>query len=286
VIFLRQKSLLKLVSNLEKENNLTVAICQLTSTNNIQHNINCIKKLISQITEQQKVDFIGFPENALYLKTDEADKFEGAFLLSDPIIQDLSEFCSRAQVTVHLGSINLIQDENIYNCSLWLEPGQAPEAIYKKIHLFDVEVGDQKLQESDTYSHGENPKVFDFKGWKLGFSICYDLRFSELFYTYAKQQVDLILVPSAFLVSTGTAHWHTLLKARAIECQSYVLAAAQSGPHGGKRNSYGHSLCVDPWGKIIAEVETVSPDFFIVELSKGKIDKVRSQIPMSSHRRL
>jgi nitrilase len=128
----------------------------------------------------------------------------------------------------------------------------------------------------------------ELKGWKIGLSICYDLRFSELFLTYAKQAVDLILVPSAFLVPTGRAHWHVLLRARAIEAQAYVLAAAQGGKHiSGKaqRETFGHTLAVGPWGEVISELEE-APGHIIIELRPESITKVREQIPMDGHRRL
>jgi predicted amidohydrolase len=151
--------------------------------------------------------------------------------------------------------------------------------------LFDIQLaGQEAIRESDEFNHGDGPSILDIKGWKWGLSICYDLRFSELYSKYAHQAVDIISVPAAFLVPTGEAHWHTLLRARAIESQAFVVASAQSGSHKGIRETYGHSLIVNPWGAILLDMTTVGVS--VMELKKSDIKRVREQIPMSSHRRL
>lgn len=136
--------------------------------------------------------------------------------------------------------------------------GRSP---YQKIHLFDIKLeGQEAFRESDEFANGTLPAIIDVKGFKIGLSICDDVRFSELYHQYHRHQVDVITVPSAFLVTTGLAHWHTLLRGRAIEGQCYVVAPAQTGVHtsahgkAGQRETFGHSLAVNPWGEILVEV--------------------------------
>ncbi|NJM10425.1 MAG: hypothetical protein HC883_06135 [Bdellovibrionaceae bacterium] len=174
------------------------------------------------------------------------------------------------------------------NSTILFEAGKGPRVVYTKVHLFDVDVeGAPPVRESELFVNGDHPAILDFHGWKIGLSICYDLRFAELYLNYA-QAVDLILVPSAFLVPTGEAHWHTLLRARAIEAQAYVAAPAQGGEHGSGdqfRSTYGHSLVVDPWGRVVVDMK-LETGLQTVELVREAIEKVRRQIPMKSHRRL
>jgi predicted amidohydrolase len=130
----------------------------------------------------------------------------------------------------------------------------------------------------------------EVKSWRIGLSICYDVRFSELYSNYAKEGAHLILVPSAFLVPTGAAHWHILLRARAIESQAFVIAAAQAGEHvgvhGEKRTTYGHSLAIDPWGEILADLGEAGPKVEVVTLDPARLERVWRQIPQAQHRRL
>jgi len=164
--------------------------------------------------------------------------------------------------------------------------------VYRKIHLFDVDVVGQKpVRESDVFARGTETSVFEIKGWKFGSSICYDVRFPELYLRYAREEVDAILVPAAFLTTTGRAHWEILLRARAIESQAYVLAAAQGGTHqgikGGTRETHGHSMIVDPWGLIVEEIQDSSEVRVArATLKVDRIEAVRRQIPMKNHRTL
>ncbi|NJL72346.1 MAG: hypothetical protein HC888_12600, partial [Candidatus Competibacteraceae bacterium] len=182
-------------------------------------------------------------------------------------------------------------DGKFRNCTIWFRAGHSPRIVYSKIHLFDVDVeGAPPVRESDHFHPGEAPAVLHVKGWKIGLSICYDLRFAELYLRYA-QSVDLILIPAAFLVPTGEAHWHVLVRARAIEAQAYVAAPAQAGGHrsvgrpSAVRATYGHSLVVDPWGVVLADLGS-GVGLKVVTLEREAIAKVRRQIPMAGHRRL
>lgn len=171
-------------------------------------------------------------------------------------------------------------------------------AHYDKLHLFDIDVPSNKLsestsryRESDSYAHGrlDERALTTFRlpesDLVIGLTICYDLRFGELYRGLAEQGAQLIVVPSAFTTQTGEAHWHTLLRARAIENQIFVLAAAQCGTHASGRQTYGHSLIIDPWGTIIAE-KSNGQGLLIAEIDLSYIEKLKKKIPINRHRRL
>ena len=190
-----------------------------------------------------------------------------------------------------LGSVPISDNQKLYNSSIWIEPSLPARISYSKIHLFDITLTGQKpIRESDVFASGSGPSILNYLNWKFGQSICYDLRFAELYSEYAKADVSAILIPSSFLIPTGKAHWETLVRARAIESQCYVIASAQSGAHQSvqgafTRHTYGHSLVVSPWGEKLVEMTgTVGIEIF--ELDLDVVDRVRQQIPMKNHRRL
>ena len=268
-----------------------VALAQLNSNDDTHRNLKKILELIDEACLQNpKPDLIIFPENSVFFRMSSADKVEA--LPTDSGIWDvLKNKAKSLSVHLHLTTALIDTDQKIYNGSILIRPDGKLELVYRKIHLFDIALTGQKpIRESDVFQFGKKVHIFLIKGFKFGSSICYDIRFSELYAHYAKEEVDVILVPSAFLVKTGEAHWHTLLKARAIESQCYVLAPAQTGNHfsvNGKnqRETYGHSVVVGPWGEIIKE----KPDqvgLISADLLKSEIHRVREQIPMKSHRRL
>lgn len=238
-------------------------------------------------------DIVCFPENALYLRLNEKTPIPPIEANSE-FLKELSKWAVRNKSVIHIGSVPLRRHDKIFNSSIVLTADGAVHDNYQKIHLFDVDVqGEKRVRESDTFAHGTEPCVFTVKGWTFGSSICYDVRFAELYLHYAKLGVDVILVPAAFLVATGRAHWEILIRARAIECQAYLLAAAQGGTHvgvqGGSRSTYGHSMIVDPWGEVIAACpENFQENDRILRavLKRDLIDRVRAQIPMKNHRRL
>lgn len=267
---------------------LKVAITQMTSVDDVEKNLTQMVDLLGQISEP--VDLVLFPENCLYLRVQEGETVP--FLqLSHPVFEKLSEEAKKRKWALHLGSVPVELPEGKFNCSLLIDENGTVQPTYQKIHLFDIQLMDQKpIRESDVFHYGTEPVVLKLKNWKLGQSICYDLRFSELYRLYALHEVDAILVPSAFLVKTGQAHWEPLLRARAIESQAYVLASAQAGRHQSVkgtavRETYGHAMAIDPWGQILVQLEK-SPSVEIVTLSRQRIAEVRQQIPMKEHRRL
>jgi predicted amidohydrolase len=160
-------------------------------------------------------------------------------------------------------------------------PNGARIARYDKIHLFAFERGEERYDEGRTIEPGSDLVAFDAPCGRVGLSVCYDLRFPELY--RALGELALILVPAAFTATTGAAHWHLLLRARAVENQCYVLAAAQGGAHPNGRRTYGHSLLVDPWGEIVAEIEE-GPGIVVGEVVAGRLADVRAQLPALRHR--
>lgn len=273
-----------------KTNHLKIAIVQMSSSDNVEANCLQIKSQLNESLKMGKFDLIVFPENALYLRIDSTTPMKN-FDLSEDIFQQLHQWCLVNKKTILLGSVPVRSHGDIYNATILIGPKERAKIVYKKIHLFDVDVeGVPQFRESDQFQRGVEPAVIDILGWKIGLSICYDLRFSELYLEYAKQEVDLIFVPAAFLVPTGKAHWHVLLRARAIESQCFVVAPAQKGPHisetKAERHSFGHALIVSPWGEVLVDLGEAASAIQIVELDHSQLSRVRKQIPMKNHRHL
>jgi predicted amidohydrolase len=269
---------------------LVVAVVQMTSVDDIEANLQQMNSLLEDIFKSEKPRLLCFPENCLYLRVVEGEKIEG-LTLEHPAFSFLAGLARKYTAYLHLGSVPLFHEGHLYNSSVLITPNGDINPTYQKLHLFDIQLeGQSPIRESDVFRHGQKPNVIEVDGWRIGETICYDVRFAELFSQYARQEVDLILVPAAFLVKTGEAHWEILLRARAIESQAYVMASAQAGTHVGKygktRETFGHSLVIDPWGLVIGQVEMNQPGYRVAKLSRERIDKVREQIPMKSHRRL
>lgn len=271
------------------DSRLRVVVLQLQSVDLVSKNTEQVLDLLAPIRPEEKPTLVCLPENALYMRLKEGERIEGLHL-KDECFRRLSNVAREKNLILHVGSVPLNWQGKLANSSVLIGPEGEVSASYQKVHLFDIELeGQRPIRESDVFHHGAGAASMDVNDWKFGQTICYDLRFSELFSLYAKQGVDAIVVPSAFLTKTGEAHWHVLLRARAIESQCYVIAAAQAGVHesgSGRRETYGHSLVVDPWGRVIAEASADRPEALIVHLEKAEIAKVRRQIPMSRHRRL
>lgn len=197
-------------------------------------------------------------------------------------IERFGEVATRNNIWVHLGSIPVVHDTGpqLANRSVVISAKGQIEARYDKIHLFDVDLkSGESWRESSAYVGGDTPVILNTPLGKMGLAVCYDIRFPDLFSAYAKAGVDIITLPSAFTVPTGAAHWHALLRARAIESECFVIAAAQCGLHEDGRETYGHSLVVDPWGKVILDMGT-TPGLAFVDLNLDKIPEVRQQIPV------
>lgn len=273
-------------TNLMKDE-LNVVICQLTSTNSVADNDKQIQKLISNIPNLSDVDIISLPENCFFMRMKEGETVQ-YLTLEDPLFKFYKEFAAKHNLMIHFGATPLQVADQKFNATVVVMPDGSIETPYQKIHLFDIHLENKPpVRESDAFSKGSKPKMLSYLGWNLGFTVCYDLRFSELFLYYQLKGADLVFIPSAFLVETGKMHWEILNRARAIEGQYFVVSAAQGGSHSETRKTFGNSLAVDPWGSVIAiQKDDSKPSIIQVKLNKEVLRKVRKQIPMRDHRRI
>ncbi|WP_244466975.1 carbon-nitrogen hydrolase family protein [Devosia geojensis] len=205
----------------------------------------------------------------------------------NPHLERAAGIARRHGVHLHVGSLAVaLPDGRFANRSVLFSPDGRVEATYDKIHLFDATLaGLRDYRESATYRGGERAVTAPVGDFTLGLAICYDMRFPRLFNTLAKSGAQVMAVPAAFTVPTGEAHWHVLLRARAIETGSYVIAAAQGGHHANGRATYGHSLIVNPWGRIVAEVEGDAPGVIVAEVELEKVADARARIPVLANER-
>lgn len=282
------------------KSSLGIGIVPMTSGDNVEVNLaNILKQL--EFYKDKRTDLIVFPENSLYFNFNKNLLKTDALTLNHVAFHTLADWAKRRKCYLHMGGVPVNDEGTVYNASVLLTPEGERKIIYRKIHLFDVDVNGNVWRESLSVSAGAQPEIIDIRDWKVGLSICYDLRFSELFLHYHRAEVDLILVPSSFIVPTGRAHWHTLLKARAIETQAFVAAAAQGGIHTsdraelGFKQTWGQSLIFEPWGvelgatasfdELEGEKNTLQTPLWS-ELDPTLIQKARQQIPLLGHRRL
>lgn len=205
---------------------------------------------------------------------------------TDPLLADFRSLARGLKIHVHVGSLALrAGSDRAVNRSFLIDPQGEIAARYDKIHMFDVDLpGGETYRESRTYQPGETAVLGDLPWGRIGLTICYDLRFPALYRALAEAGASFLAVPSAFTRQTGEAHWHVLLRARAIENGSFVLAAAQGGRHENGRETYGHSLVVDPWGRIVAEGGD-APGVVLAEIDVAEIAAARSRIPSLQHGR-
>ena len=204
----------------------------------------------------------------------------------DEVLAAVRDAAARAGIWVHLGSLALKrEDGKLANRGFVIDDGGAIRATYDKMHLFDVDLSTgESWRESASYAPGERAVVVETPVGPLGLSICYDLRFSDLYRALTDAGAKLIAIPAAFTVPTGQAHWHVLMRARAIENGSFVFAAAQGGDHENGRSTFGHSLVVDPWGRILAEGGT-EPGVVFADIDPTEVPLARSRIPSLQHGR-
>lgn len=206
----------------------------------------------------------------------------------DETIRRIREAASTSGVWVLIGSAVVApngSDGKLANRSLLIDSDGVIRGRYDKMHLFDVNVGsDDVYRESDTYQGGTKLELVETPWGKLGMTVCYDLRFPHLYRDYAKAGATMLTVPSAFTRPTGAAHWHVLLRARAIECGAFVLAPAQTGDHPGGRKTYGHGLVVDPWGDVLVD-QGETPGIAYADIDINAAKNARARIPALKHDR-
>jgi predicted amidohydrolase len=264
------------------------AAVQLTSTSNEQANWEVARDLIERAV-RSGATFVATPENTNYLGP-HAEKVRRAEPLDGTTCSRFADLARRHGIHLLLGSFNEKSDElhRCYNTSVLFSPTGDILAIYRKLHLFDVDVpGGVRFSESVTCKPGESVCTVSTPLGRFGLTICYDLRFPELYRRLADEGADVLLVPSAFTLATGKDHWEPLLRARAIENQCYVIAPAQHGRHddGGLTQTWGHAVIVDPWGIPVATASD-GPGLALAEIDLERIGTVRQAIPVRTHRRL
>ena len=268
---------------------IVVAAAQMTSTADVEANLATAESLIAE-GARRGAALVGLPENFAFLRS-EGEPVPDAQALDGPWAGRMADAARRHRVAVLLGSLpeRVAGDTRIFNTSVLLGKDGATLAVYRKIHLFDIDIpGMEHLKESRSVRGGDTPVVAelpDAPPVTLGLSICYDLRFPELYRDLVRRGARILAVPSAFTDRTGKDHWEVLLRARAIENLAFVLAPAQTGVHGRGRASHGHAMVVDPWGAILAQV----PDgegVAVAELDFERQDRLRRELPALAHRRL
>ena len=264
---------------------LVVAAVQLNSQLDVAQNLESCRQLVGRAATRG-AELVLLPENFAYFGP-EADKRALAESVSDGrISKALMDMAREFRVCVVGGGFpeRSGDPERPHNTLLVVGADGSQLATYRKIHLFDVELGNGgSYSESAATSAGTAPVVVDVAGFKLGLSICYDLRFPELYRALTEQGAEALLVPAAFTLHTGKDHWHVLLRARAIECQAFVVAAGQHGAHPGSRQTYGHSLVADPWGTVIAEASD-GVGVVTATLERARLESVRRSLPSLKHR--
>ena len=237
----------------------------------------------------EDADMLFTPEMSAVLDRDRA-RAEGTIVTEDRDIAlaAVREAAAKHGLWVHLGSLAVRSEAGggrFANRSFVIDDTGAIRARYDKMHLFDVDLPDgQSIRESASYAPGAEAVVVDTPWGRLGLAICYDLRFPQLFQALSAAGATILAIPAAFTVPTGQAHWHVLMRARAIETASFVIAATQTGTHADGRRTYGHSLVVDPWGGILVDMGE-APGVALVELDLARIAEARARIPVLQHRR-
>ena len=206
---------------------------------------------------------------------------------NSPAVARCSAIARETGLHLHVGSMVVARPDGRYaNRSVLFGPDGAVNATYDKIHLFDATLpGDREYRESATYAGGDTAVVGDAAGMKLGLTICYDVRFPALHRALAEAGAEVITVPAAFTVPTGEAHWEILLRARAIETGCYVIAAAQAGRHENGRSTYGHSMIIDPWGKIVGQLGGDGPGVLVVDIDLKAVAEARGRVPALANAR-
>jgi len=266
--------------------NFRVGLIQMRSVRAPRQNIDAAAKLIAE-AKAAGADYVQTPEMTNIMD----DRRESLFATimpeeADPSLAAFRETARMHRLWLHVGSLAIkLSPDKAVNRSFLIDPKGEIAARYDKIHMFDVDLaGGESYRESRSYRAGEAAITADLPWGRLGLTICYDLRFPALYRALAEAGASFLAIPSAFTRQTGEAHWHVLMRARAIENTCYVLAAAQGGKHENGRETFGHSLVVDPWGRVIAE-GGVEPGVVMADIDLADITTARARIPSLQHGR-
>jgi deaminated glutathione amidase len=261
------------------------AAIQLTSLPDVDKNLAQAEEFID-LAARQGAELVGLPENFPFLGADD-DKVSQAQRISEGTEKFLKTMAQRYQVTLLGGGFPILAESGrVHNTALLIGPDGRELSRYQKVHLFDVNVPDgNTYQESKTVVAGTDlPQVYHSEDLgSLGLSVCYDVRFPELYRTLSKAGADVLFVPAAFTAYTGKDHWQVLLQARAIENTCYVIAPAQTGEHYQRRHTHGHAMIIDPWGVVLADAGT-QPGVAIAAIEPTRLAQVRRQMPSLQHR--
>jgi deaminated glutathione amidase len=265
---------------------LRVACIQLNSGPDIAANLDLAAAQV-RAAQQAGAEFIALPENASLMVADRAEKFARAKTeATHPALPFFADLARSTGTWIMAGSHAIkLNDQQLANRCYLFNPAGERVAAYDKIHLFDVDLPTgESHRESASFKPGDRAMLADTPWGKLGMTICYDVRFAALYRKLAQAGASIITVPSAFTVPTGRAHWHILLRTRAVETGCFVLAPAQCGTHDGGRQTFGHSLIINPWGEILAEAHN-NTGYILADLDLDEVVRVRSALPSLKHDR-
>jgi deaminated glutathione amidase len=265
----------------------TAAMVQMCTGLLPEHNLEQGTRLIRQAAADG-ADYVQTPEVSNMIQANRKAMFEHLAAEEDDIsLKAYRALAAELKIHLHIGSLALrATPDRAVNRSFLIGPDGAVIASYDKIHMFDIDLpGGESYRESANYQPGETAVISDLPWGRIGLTICYDLRFPALYRALAESGASFLTVPSAFTVRTGEAHWHTLLRARAIENGCFVFAAAQAGTHESKRQSYGHSLIVAPWGEVLAEGGGTETGVFMAKIDPAKVETARKSVPSLQHGR-
>jgi len=264
-----------------------VAVIQMTSSAEVQQNLQTAAKLINEAVKQ-KAQLIVLPENFGFMGFDDAARMAIAEEYGTGVLQEFLETQARQHDVWIIGGtipIKTLSPDRVRSASLLFDNQGQCVSRYDKIHLFDVYVADinKNYVESASTEPGERVVISKTPFGKLGLSICYDIRFPELYRQQIQEGAELLAIPAAFTQVTGEVHWEILCRARAIENLAYVFASGQSGTHENGRQTYGHSLIIDPWGKVLAKIET-GEGVIVADIDLQAQQEIRKKFPSLSHR--
>jgi deaminated glutathione amidase len=244
-------------------------------------------KLIREAAAQG-ADYVQTPEVSNMIQANRKAMFEHLAAEEDDLsLKAYRALAAELKIHLHIGSLALrFSPDKAVNRSFLIGPDGNVLASYDKIHMFDIDLpGGESYRESANYQPGETAVISDLPWGRIGLTICYDMRFPALYRALAEAGASFLTAPSAFTVRTGEAHWHTLLRARAIENGCFMFAAAQAGTHESKRQSYGHSLIVDPWGIVLAEGGATETGVILAKIDPAKVETARKTVPSLQHGR-
>ena len=263
-----------------------VGLVQMRSGRTPSQNVDAATKLIKE-AKSGGADYVLTPEMTNILERKREDLFAAiATEEKDRSLPDFRDLARRLGIWVHVGSLAIeVLPQKAVNRSFLIDPKGDIAARYDKIHMFDVDLaGGESYRESGSFRPGELAVAVDLPWGRVGLTICYDLRFPALYRALAEAGASFITIPAAFTQQTGEAHWHVLTRARAIETGSFVLAAAQGGRHEDGRDTFGHSIAIDPWGRVLAEGGT-EPGVIFADVDPSQVAIVRARIPSLQHGR-